>query len=191
VAVGIGTGLVWSVVSALRTASATASPADILARAPGYTGRMAWAEPAAYLPTAIAALVAALAAAAAFVLRQRRLPATLVALAGAAVALTVAVPASPLHDVLVRDPATPRAGLAGPFLPWMVAAFFGWAAALLFLALVSDRHTWAFFFYVLLWTFWLPPVVMRGGSTCLNSPVGVDKWNHSAGFRLPRARGAA
>jgi hypothetical protein len=58
-AVGIGTGLVWAVVSALRTASSTAGPADILAPASGYDGRMAWSEPAAYLPVAIAALTAA------------------------------------------------------------------------------------------------------------------------------------
>jgi transglutaminase-like putative cysteine protease len=176
VAVGVGTGLVWSVVSALRTASSTTGPADILAPMPGYTGRMSWSEPAAYLPLAIAALVAALAAAAAFLLRHRRLPATLVGLAGAAIVLAVAVPASPLHDVLVRDPASPRAGLAGPFLPWMVAAFFGWAAALLFLALVSDRHAWAFFFYMLLWTFWLPPMVMK------NLPsLGVERPSIASG----------
>jgi hypothetical protein len=37
--------------------------------------------------------------------------------------------------------------------------------------------------------FFPPPAAVRGGSVCLDSLPGGDRWN-SAGFRLPRNAGA-
>ncbi|MBI4306686.1 MAG: transglutaminase domain-containing protein, partial [Chloroflexi bacterium] len=171
VALALMLGVAWGALNWLDEVQSDGPP-GLLAPAPSFRGNVSWRSPGIYAPYLIAGAFAALSVVAAIALRRRKIVSLLVLLAGTAAALAIAVPASPVRGALGGG-ASPRVtGLPGPFEPWMVVAFLAWVVALLGLALISDRHSWALFFYALLWTFWIPPLLSRDpASLGIQQPV--------------------
>ncbi|MBI4220633.1 MAG: hypothetical protein HY682_10840 [Chloroflexi bacterium] len=172
IALSIALGVAWGALNWLDEVQSSGPP-QLLAPGPEFRGNVSWRNPGVYAPYLIAGTFAALSVLAAAALRKRRTVSVLVLLAGAAAALVIALPASPMRSLITNGGATSRvSGLPGPFEPWMIVAFLAWVAALLGLAFISDRHSWALFFYALLWTFWIPPLLTRDpASLGIKQPV--------------------